>query len=676
MHKILFGLFACAAFAGTPSFTLDQVMSRPFASELTAGPGGRIAWIENVRGVRNVWAAQPPEYRAHAITQFTEDDGIEIGLLRWLPDGGGVVFVRGGDQEHPRAAVPNPLSLPEPVEQAVWLAPLEGAARQVANGGLAAVVPNPPRIVFANANQLWTIGTTSGDKAVLLAKPRGFLSDLIAAPDGSAVAFVSARQDHSFIGVYRFADKTLRYLDASVDTDIEPVWSPDSKSVAFVRLAAQTRPRGPVRSVEDPWSIRIADVATGRGREAWKALAGPGSAFHEIETPALMWAEGGRIVFPWERFGWVQLYSVSVEGGLASILTPGEFEVEFASLGSGRREVVYASNQNDIDRRHVWRVGVGPNSKPAEVTRGTGIEWGPVAVEGGVAYLHSDAHMPARVAVQVGSGRARDVAAELIPADFPAAALVEAQPVVISAADGMSIHCQLFMPRDGGAGKRPAVIFFHGGSRRQMLLGWHYMYYYNNAYALNQYLAALGYVVLSVNYRSGIGYGLDFREAINYGPRGATEYNDVIGAGLYLRGRSDVDPKRIGLWGGSYGGYLTALGLARGSDLFAAGVDFHGVHDWSKLRGFEPGSAEARTAFESSPMASVKTWRSPVLLIHGDDDRNVPFSQSVQLVEALRAQKVDFEELVFPDEIHDFLVYRDWVKAYRATADFLGRKMK
>src|ERR1700758_4033333 len=87
-----------------------------------------------------------------------------------------------------------------------------------------------------------------------------------------------------------------------------------------------------------------------------------------------------------------------------------------------------------------------------------------------------------------------------------------------------------------------------------------------------EYLASLGYIVLSVNYRSGIGYGLNFREALNYGPSGASEYNDVIGAGLYLAHRPDVDAKRIGVWGPSYGGLLTALALARSSDLFAAGV--------------------------------------------------------------------------------------------------------
>jgi dipeptidyl aminopeptidase/acylaminoacyl peptidase len=228
------------------------------------------------------------------------------------------------------------------------------------------------------------------------------------------------------------------------------------------------------------------------------------------------------------------------------------------------------------------------------------------------------------------------------------------------------------------------LIFFHGGSRRQMLLGWHYMYYYSNAYGMNQYLASKGYVVLAVNYRSGIGYGLDFREAINYGATGGSEYNDVMGAGLLMANRQDVDAKRIGVWGGSYGGYLTAMALSRSSDLFAAGVDMHGVHDWSARGGSvanpdldpEKQREQMRLAFESSPMASVKTWKSPVLLIHGDDDRNVAFSQDVKLVEALRANGTPFEELIFPDEIHDFLLEEDWLRAYKATDDFFARKLK
>ena len=217
-----------------------------------------------------------------------------------------------------------------------------------------------------------------------------------------------------------------------------------------------------------------------------------------------------------------------------------------------------------------------------------------------------------------------------------------------------------------------------------MMLGWHYMFYYHQAYGFNQYLAGKGYVVLSVNYRSGVGYGEQFREALNYGATGGSEYSDVIGAGLYMKNRADVDGSRIGLWGGSYGGYLTALGLARASDIFAVGVDLHGVHEWnleinnSLAPAYKPEERVevARIAHESSPMAYVNTWKSPVLLIHGDDDRNVPFSESVQLAEALRRQGVYFEQLIFPDEIHDFLLHKDWMAAYTAADEFLGRYLK
>jgi dipeptidyl aminopeptidase/acylaminoacyl peptidase len=352
------------------------------------------------------------------------------------------------------------------------------------------------------------------------------------------------------------------------------------------------------------------------------------------------------------------------------------------SLSRNRREVLFSSNQDDIDRRHVWRVAAG-GGKPSAILLGEGIEWQPADVaDGSVAFLRSSATEIGRAAMKLGSSPVRDLAPDSIPADFPKD-LVKPQQVVFPASDGLAIHGQLFLPPAGGGARHAAVIFFHGGSRRQMLLGYHYRRYYSNAYAMNQFLASRGFVVLSVNYRSGIGYGLNFREALNFGNSGGSEYNDVTGAGLYMAGRADVDPKRIGVWGGSYGGYLTAMALARASDMFAAGVDMHGVHDWSiraersltalnvdELREIE------RTALQSSPLADVSNWRSPVLLIHGDDDRNVAFNQTARLVEALRARGVEFEELIFPGEVHEFLLEESWLKAYRAGSDFLARKLK
>ncbi|MGA7885756.1 MAG: prolyl oligopeptidase family serine peptidase, partial [Acidobacteriaceae bacterium] len=260
--------------------------------------------------------------------------------------------------------------------------------------------------------------------------------------------------------------------------------------------------------------------------------------------------------------------------------------------------------------------------------------------------------------------------------------MVAPQPVIYSSTDGMKIHGDLFLPPGGETCVRhPAVVFVHGGSQRQMLLGWHSMGYYSNAYALNEYLANHGYVVLSINYRSGIGYGLDFREAVDYGATGASEFRDVEGAGLYLRGRCDVEPKAIGIWGGSWGGFLTAMALSRASDLFAGGVDMSGVHDWNidNPQNYQISdtagdvNARWRLAWESSPLYSVSTWRSPVLLVQGDDDDEVPFLQTVKLAAALRERNVDTQVLVFPDEIHDFLLHRTWVTAYQATIDFFNQ---
>jgi dipeptidyl aminopeptidase/acylaminoacyl peptidase len=673
----------CAlAWAQQPAFTIEQIMSAPFPSELVASPaGGRVAWVFDARGVRNIWVAEPPDFKARVLTSYTADDGQEIAELAWTPDGRAIVYTCGGDFDMGRDA-PNPRSDPQGVEQDIWLVELAGGPpRKLGEGYSPAVSPRGDSVAFIAKDQVWLAKISGGDKPVQLIHARGKAAELRWSPDGSKLAMVSTRDEHSFIGVYDFAQKSLRYMDPSVDRDQEPVWSPEGKQIAFLRIPAAPEPDlFGAKRVGTPWSIRVADAETGTGREVWRAREGRGSVYRSLAVEQqLFWTADDHLIFPWEGDGWMHLYSVPASGGAAILMTPGNFEVEDVALSPDRREVVFNSNQDDTDRRHVWKEAVGA-TRPTPVTSGQGIEWTPVLMSDGqhIALLRSDAQWPARPALVESDGVIRNLAPESVPGDFPATQLVTPQPVELTSADGLELHGQIFLPAPAPAGKRlPAVVFFHGGSRRQMLLGWHYMQYYHNAYALNQYLASRGYIVLSVNYRSGIGYGMEFREALNYGPTGASEFNDVLGAGRYLRSRPDVDPARIGLWGGSYGGYLTALGLARASDLFACGVDFHGVHDWNleaprTLHAEDPEQLEdwARVAFASSPLADVKTWRSPVLLIQGDDDRNVVFANMVQLVAALRKQGVEFQQIVFPDEVHAFLTHGHWLTAYHATAEF------
>ena len=200
-----------------------------------------------------------------------------------------------------------------------------------------------------------------------------------------------------------------------------------------------------------------------------------------------------------------------------------------------------------------------------------------------------------------------------------------------------------------------------------MLLGYHYRHVYHLFYGVNQWLADNGYIVLSVNFRSGIGYGKSFRTAPNTGQRGNAEYQDVVAAARYLQGRPDVDPKRVGIWGLSYGGLLTAQALARNSDIFAAGVDLAGVHLFGSS--LDPESV----SYKSSAISQIDTWTSPVLLFHGDDDRNVAFSQTVGLVQLLRARNVPHELVVFPDDVHDSLLHRRWLYTFERMDAFLRR---
>jgi dipeptidyl aminopeptidase/acylaminoacyl peptidase len=684
-HVYRFALaFVClctvAVCARAQSFTLEQVLSSPFPTELIASKqGDKLAWVFDAQGRRNIWIADAPAFAGRQLTRYTEDDGQEITELVFSSDGRYVAYTRGGEK-NPAGDVPNPTSDPAGAKQEVWVADTRtGATLRAGEGSTPLFTTTNDAVLYTRAGHLWSVPVAGGKERKLF-EMRGSVENAEWSPDGTRLAFSSSRGDHAFISIYEPRANRIRLIQASVDRDIAPRWSADGRRLAFIRLFNVTDTQNADRERIQPWAIYVADATTGEGREIWKSGTTWMDSFSGFGD-GLEWTAGDRIVFNSERDGWSHLYSIPATGGDALLLTPGDYEVENVAFTPDKSAVIFSSNKGDVDRRHLFRVSTS-GGEIRQLTSGAGIEMYPVVVASGrqIAYLRSTARDPFLPFVASSDGsNARQLAPQALPRDFPSAQLVEPQQVIFKAADGMEIHGQLFRPQNV-SGKVPALIFTHGGPIRQMLLGFHYLYYYHNSYAMNQYLASRGYEVLSVNYRSGIGYGRAFREAQHRGARGASEYQDVVAGAKYLRSRAEVDEKRIGLWGGSYGGYLTALGLARNSDIFAAGVDFHGVHDWSSpvagLRVALDQPERTRLARESSPIASVDKWRSPVLLIHGDDDRNVAFAQTVMLVRRLRDQNVEFEELIFPDEIHDFLRHDHWLQAYHATADFFRPTLK
>lgn len=670
---------AAANAAAPASFSIADVLQAPYPTSLVAAPKGNgAAWVFDAKGVRNIWVADGAG-NSHQITAYTADDGYDIGDLAWSPDMSLIAFMRGQTLEDDRPAnVESAPGGPQPRE--IWVAAGSGAApRRIGTGHSASFSPDGTRLIYLSQHQIMSVDPRGNGRPESLLTDQGMVRSATWSNDGRRLAFVSRRGSHSLVGIYDIAAKTIIWLAPSFDLDGFPAFSPDDARVAFIRVPTEKTSPFLSHRAGVPWSIWVADAATGQGRRVWEADAGNGSVFQPLLSERnLLWAAGDRLVFPWEKTGWLLPYSVGLGGGAARPLAVGNFETAYMTLGAGGREVVFASNQGDIDRLHIWKADPAGGAARPVVAPGEAVEAYPeVAADGTLYALQSTATTQLTPVVASGN-RWRALASAATPASFPSAKLVAPQSVTFRAADGQIAYGQLFLPPAGkSAGKHAALLFFHGGPPRQMLAGFHYMSAYSWMYALNEYFASEGYVVLSVNYRGGIGYGMDYREADKFGIGGGSETNDILGAVAFLKGRGDVDGKRIGAWGGSYGGLMTALALARASDSVAVGVDYAGVYDWSSMLAglgapFE-NEAERKLAFDSSPVATIANWRSPVLVVQADDDRNVPSQQSTQLIQDLRAHNIPFEQILMPNEVHDLTRYGSWLDLFTATDDYLDR---
>jgi dipeptidyl aminopeptidase/acylaminoacyl peptidase len=752
---------AAAKTGADTKYTIDDFLSPSEPLEVSAShKANRIGWATYERGVRNIYTAAAPDFKPVRITKFTEDDGVDLGGVQISDDGSIAIFIRGTTPNR-SGWVANPSHDPNGGERAVWAARTDGSGAwrlanlegtEQATGGFGggrgagpALSPDGKYVVFVKNGEIYRARVARGVTAsvdtggVPFIDEWGRQSDPVWSPDGTKLAFVSTRENHSLIGVYDMKARTVSYLSPSVDFDTSPTWSADGKSIAFIRkpgtpFGAQSQqgngqffPAGPAAAaaaaaggrggrgggrggargggggrfggdtVPQPAdglyraafpggytiSFMIADVAhsalSGTAREFWHNQPSD-RVFNNISSITLA---GDNVVFGAQRPNdeWDRYFSVSVTtpqqepvlltttDGLINDSVADRTFVTTAVSHDGKT-FFYCTNANDIEKRHIWSVPV-TGGTPVQISTDDGVEVSPTPLPSGksLAVLYFNYNQPASIGIVPADGGKTKIVFPTLPKRFPQAAHVDPQIVITHPADNkFDIHNQLFLPADLKPGeRRPAIIFVHGGPQREMLPAYHYMQFYHWAYGFDQWLQTQGYIVLSVNYRSGVGYGRSFQRAPGTESRGNSEYQDVVAGGKYLQSRPDVDPTRIGIWGLSYGGLLTAEALARNSDIFVAGVDLAGVHLYGST------IDTTNLGYESSAAAHVDTWKSPVFLEQGDDDRNVDFAQMVGMVDLLRAHHIYYELTVNPDDVHESLEYNRWMYIFNRGSDFLHR---
>jgi dipeptidyl aminopeptidase/acylaminoacyl peptidase len=618
---------------GSEPFTIDDLLALAHPGPPVWSPdGGRVAFVRELDGALDLWWTSEELDEPVAVThEVDREPPARVGGFVWTATGDALIYALRGDLFLYRVAQ----DTSEPL---------------VAGAAAPALSADGSRLAYLRDGKVWVGSYPQLDGALITGGEQAFRS-LRWSPDGRHIvaAFGSSEEivedTAALMGPkMRFTRRDARAGLAVIEVETgavhrvedgpayagEASFSP-AGVLAWQEVSADAKRRRILTAAAPEWSPR---AVVQEDDDAWWTLtylaAGP------------RWSPvAERFVFVSERDGWAHAWLLdTADPDAAPVqLTAGDFEVEEPEWSPDGTRLLLSANRGSSSERGLQlldlpgRIDAMPQMDPISRLRGTSTygRWRPDG--GAIAFLHADPASPLDLWVQ----EPGPVPARQLTDTWPEAAeedeLVAPERARYASADGTLVPAQLFLPPDVDdiEGPVPAVVWAHGGGIRQNRYGWHPMRPYALFYGFHQYLLQQGYAVVMVDYRGSIGYGRDFRQA-QYLDLGGRDLDDVLGAVRYLRRLEEVDIGRIGVWGISYGGYLTLQALAQAPTAFDAGIDIAGVADWADWS-VDPGGLwidgrmgpleEHRELYRrSSPIHAVNQIARPLLILHGTADGN------------------------------------------------------
>lgn len=559
------------------------------------------------------------------------------------------------------------------------------------------ISPDGRSIAYSKEGDLWTYSFDTKYVGQLTSTPEVETSPHFS-PDGSKISFVSSppikqlsdvpleltgpklaflyfKYEQTDVGIIATSGGAPVWVARSDENELSPKWSPDSRMVVIEKRTKDCKKR----------QILVKDLITNKETPIYEETSS--KWIYELSQESYWSPKGNNIAFIADQDGWCHLYVYNLDKKRLTQITRGEYEVSYPAWSPEGTKIAFTSNKDSLIERNIW-VTPYPKTKLEKITRTRGTNmmplWSPDGTK--IAYLHSDPYAILDIWVKpLPKGESMQLTSAILES-LDRNALVPAEFLYYESSDGLKIPAFLFKPKNFDPNKKyPAIIWIHGDGILQNRYGWHPSKNYGVYYGFHQYLLHKGYVILSVDYRGSIGYGRDFMHG-HYMDLGGKDCDDIIQGAIYLKSLNFIDPERIGVWGLSYGGYLTLQSIIRRPEMFRAAINVAGVVDWNDWA-HDPGGwwIQGRMGnpedhkelyYQSAPINFVDRIRTPLLILHGTADFNVPFYESVRLIDALIKKGKNIEFMIYPGEDHYFIWSHTWRNVFQRIENYFEKYLK